>query len=49
LKWFKNDFMRWTSTDPVCERCIAVDEVNSTTVVLATTMTAVVVVLVGQQ
>jgi hypothetical protein len=23
LKWFKDDFMRWTPKDPVCERCIA--------------------------
>jgi peptide-N4-(N-acetyl-beta-glucosaminyl)asparagine amidase len=22
LKWFKNDFMRWTSKDPVCQKCI---------------------------
>jgi peptide-N4-(N-acetyl-beta-glucosaminyl)asparagine amidase len=21
MKWFKNDFMRWTPKDPVCERC----------------------------
>jgi peptide-N4-(N-acetyl-beta-glucosaminyl)asparagine amidase len=29
LKWFKDDFMKWTSKDPVCERCIAVDEAYS--------------------
>jgi hypothetical protein len=23
LKWFKNDFMRWTPKEPVCERCAA--------------------------
>ncbi len=22
LKWFKNDFMKWTPKDPVCEMCI---------------------------
>jgi hypothetical protein len=22
LKWFKNDFMKWTPKDPVCERCV---------------------------
>ncbi len=22
LKWFKNDFMKWTSKAPVCERCL---------------------------
>ncbi|MGN6630360.1 MAG: hypothetical protein ACTHKJ_10895, partial [Candidatus Nitrosocosmicus sp.] len=21
LKWFKNEFMKWTPTDPVCEIC----------------------------
>ena len=29
LNWFKNHFMRWTPKDPVCERCIAVDEAHS--------------------
>jgi hypothetical protein len=29
LNWFKNDFMRWTPKDPVCERCIAADEAHS--------------------
>jgi peptide-N4-(N-acetyl-beta-glucosaminyl)asparagine amidase len=24
LKWFKNDFMKWTPKDPVCEMCINV-------------------------
>ena len=22
LKWFKNEFMKWTPKDPVCEMCI---------------------------
>src|SRR5919107_3186289 len=22
LRWFKNDFMKWTPKDPVCEMCI---------------------------
>jgi peptide-N4-(N-acetyl-beta-glucosaminyl)asparagine amidase len=22
LKWFKNDFMKWTSKEPICEMCI---------------------------
>ena len=22
LKWFKNEFMKWTRTEPVCEKCI---------------------------
>src|SRR2546422_6541465 len=22
LKWFKNDFMKWTPKDPVCDMCI---------------------------
>src|SRR5919199_947515 len=22
LRWFKNDFMKWTPKDPVCEMCV---------------------------
>src|ERR687885_762903 len=22
LRWFKNDFMKWTAKDPVCEMCV---------------------------
>src|SRR5918992_1233227 len=22
LRWFKNDFMKWTPKDPVCESCV---------------------------
>jgi hypothetical protein len=29
LKWFKDDFMKWTPKDPLCERCIAADEAHS--------------------
>jgi hypothetical protein len=29
LKWFKNDFMRWTSKDPVCQKCIDTNGTNS--------------------
>ena len=24
LKWFKNDFMKWTQKAPVCEKCVNV-------------------------
>jgi hypothetical protein len=29
LKWFKDDFMRWTPKDPVCQRCRAADEAHN--------------------
>ena len=29
LKWFKNEFMKWTSKDPVCEICIKNSTSNS--------------------
>ena len=28
LKWFKNDFMSWTSKDPICKRC-TIDDADS--------------------
>jgi peptide-N4-(N-acetyl-beta-glucosaminyl)asparagine amidase len=28
LRWFKNDFMRWTPKDPVCDRCITTAPAN---------------------
>jgi peptide-N4-(N-acetyl-beta-glucosaminyl)asparagine amidase len=29
LKWFKDDFMRWTPKDPVCEKCINAHSIRS--------------------
>ena len=29
LRWFKNDFMKWTPKDPVCEMCINRSEGHS--------------------
>src|SRR5919197_1796132 len=29
LKWFKNDFMSWTSKDPICKRCTIDDADDS--------------------
>jgi hypothetical protein len=29
LKWFKNDFMKWTLKDPACERCFEANNYNS--------------------
>ena len=29
LKWFKDDFMRWTPKDPVCEMCINAHSIRS--------------------
>jgi hypothetical protein len=26
LKWFKNDFMKWTPKDPVCDMCININD-----------------------
>ena len=26
LKWFKNEFMKWTPQDPVCEICINISD-----------------------
>jgi Transglutaminase-like superfamily len=31
MRWFKNDFMRWTPKDPVCERCAAPDDNKTNT------------------
>jgi peptide-N4-(N-acetyl-beta-glucosaminyl)asparagine amidase len=28
LRWFKDDFMRWTPKDPICERCITAAEAH---------------------
>ncbi len=32
LKWFKNDFMKWTPKDPVCEMCVNRGDGQSTVI-----------------
>ncbi|HEU0145168.1 MAG TPA: hypothetical protein VFQ47_10315 [Nitrososphaera sp.] len=41
LRWFKNDFMKWTPKDPVCEMCVLIE-------VMAIVMLSMVVVMLGR-